>query len=186
VLFTLGIDPAKRSIRESGPGFVATFGAGTKKKGPQCGPFLVWRWKESGANCSPSEQGKRRCLWRAVDQDGDLTEILMRNRKDARAAKRFFRKALRSQLSVPIEIKTDKPLSYGAARAEICQMCIHVNLYAAATRDAASSATNLQTSILLLPATRAAFNAATSCSGHPTARAPRDTGFGKLPSDIRR
>lgn len=36
-------------------------------------------------------QGQRRYLWRAVDQDGDLIDILVTNRRDRRAAKRFFR-----------------------------------------------------------------------------------------------
>jgi putative transposase len=35
-------------------------------------------------------QGKPRYLWRAVDQDGDLIEILVQKRKDTRAAKRFL------------------------------------------------------------------------------------------------
>jgi putative transposase len=35
-------------------------------------------------------QGKRRYLWRAVDQDGDLIDILVHKRKDTRAAKRFL------------------------------------------------------------------------------------------------
>ena len=49
-----------------------------------------------------SIQGTRRYLWRAVDQDGDLIEILVQKRKDSKAAKRFFRKALRSQSGIPI------------------------------------------------------------------------------------
>lgn len=33
-------------------------------------------------------------LWRAVDQDGDVIDILVQERRDAKAAKRFFNKAL--------------------------------------------------------------------------------------------
>jgi len=40
-------------------------------------------------------QGKRQYLWRAVDQDGDLLDILVQSRKDKRAAQRFFRKLLK-------------------------------------------------------------------------------------------
>ncbi len=72
-----------------------------------------------------SIQGKRRYLWRAVDQDGDLIEILVQDRKDTRAAKRFFRKALRSQFSVPIEITTDKLGSYAAAKREVMPSVPH-------------------------------------------------------------
>jgi putative transposase len=47
-------------------------------------------------------------LWRAVDQDGDLIDILVQRRRDARAAKRFFRKLLRGQGSEPRWLITDK------------------------------------------------------------------------------
>ena len=40
-------------------------------------------------------RGQRRYLWRAVDQDGDVLEILVTRRRNARAAKRFFRKLLK-------------------------------------------------------------------------------------------
>ena len=72
-----------------------------------------------------SIQGQRRYLWRAVDQDGDLIEILVQQRKDTRAAKRFFQKALRSQFSVPIEITTDKLRSYAAAKREVMPSVPH-------------------------------------------------------------
>ena len=67
----------------------------------------------------------RRYLWRAVDQDGDLIEILVQKRKDTGAAKRFFRKALRSQAIVPIEITTDKLRSYAAAKREVIPSVPH-------------------------------------------------------------
>ena len=70
-------------------------------------------------------QGKRRYLWRAVDQDGDLSEILVQKRKDTKAAKRFFRKALRSQTAVPIEITTDKLRSYVSAKREVMPSVPH-------------------------------------------------------------
>ena len=40
-------------------------------------------------------QGQRRYLWRAVDQDGDVLDILVQSRRDCRAATRFFRKLLK-------------------------------------------------------------------------------------------
>ena len=70
-------------------------------------------------------QGQRRYLWRAVDQDGDLIEILVQKRKDTQAAKRFFRKALGSQFQVPIEITTDKLRSYAAAKRELLSSVPH-------------------------------------------------------------
>jgi putative transposase len=39
--------------------------------------------------------GARHYLWRAVDQDGAVLDILVQKRRDTRAAKRFFRKLLK-------------------------------------------------------------------------------------------
>ena len=46
-------------------------------------------------------RGERHYLWRAVDQDGDVIDILVQRNRNARAAKRFFRKLLRGQGSAP-------------------------------------------------------------------------------------
>ena len=72
-----------------------------------------------------SIQGKRRYLWRAIDQDGDLIDILVQKRKNTQAAKRFFRKLLRSQTQVPIEITTDKLPSYAAAKRQLMPSVPH-------------------------------------------------------------
>ena len=72
-----------------------------------------------------SIRGQRRYLWRAVDQDGDLIEILVQKRKDTKATKRFFRKALRAQINVPIEMTTDKLRSYAAAKREVMPSVPH-------------------------------------------------------------
>jgi putative transposase len=42
-------------------------------------------------------RGERHYLWRAVDQDGDVIDILVTKRRDRRAAKRFFLRALKHQ-----------------------------------------------------------------------------------------
>ena len=52
--------------------------------------------------------GERQYLWRAVDQDGDLIDILVQPRRDARAARRFFRRLLNSQRQEPVRLVTDK------------------------------------------------------------------------------
>ncbi len=54
-------------------------------------------------------------LWRAVDQDGVVLDILVQPRRDARAAKRFFKKLLKGLQYVPRVIVTDKLKSYSAA-----------------------------------------------------------------------
>jgi putative transposase len=64
-------------------------------------------------------RGKRHSLWRAVDQDGNVLDILVQSHRNKKAAKRFFRK-LRVRLQyAPQVIITDKLKSYGAAKREI-------------------------------------------------------------------
>jgi putative transposase len=70
-------------------------------------------------------RGQRYYLWRAVDQDGDVIDILVQRRRDRHAAKRFFRKLLKGQGAVPRKIVTDKLRSYGAARRIVMPSVIH-------------------------------------------------------------
>ena len=63
--------------------------------------------------------GKTHYLWRAVDQDGNVLDILVQSRRNTKAAKRFFRKLLKGLQYVPRVIITDKLKSYGAAKREI-------------------------------------------------------------------
>jgi putative transposase len=60
-------------------------------------------------------RGRQRYLWRAVDQDGDVIDILLQPRRDRRAAERFFRKLLKGQGDAPRRMVTDKLRSYAAA-----------------------------------------------------------------------
>ena len=69
--------------------------------------------------------GKRHYLWRAVDQDGDVLDILVQKHRDKNAAKRFFRKLLKGLRYAPRRIVTDKLRSYGAARKEVLPDVIH-------------------------------------------------------------
>jgi putative transposase len=63
--------------------------------------------------------GERHYLWRAVDQDGHILDILVQRRRDKHAAKKFFRKLLKGLTYVPRVIITDQLKSYGAAKREI-------------------------------------------------------------------
>jgi putative transposase len=64
-------------------------------------------------------KGEHHYLWRAVDQDGHVLDILVQRRRDKKAAKKFFRKLLKGLTYVPRVIITDKLKSYGAAKREI-------------------------------------------------------------------
>jgi putative transposase len=63
--------------------------------------------------------GAQHYLWRAVDQDGYVLDILVQSRRNKQAAKKFFRKLLKRLKYVPRVIITDKLKSYGAAKREI-------------------------------------------------------------------
>jgi putative transposase len=63
--------------------------------------------------------GARHYLWRAVDQDGHVLDILVQSRRNKKAAKKFFRKLLKGLTYVPRVIITDKLKSYGAAKQEL-------------------------------------------------------------------
>ncbi len=64
-------------------------------------------------------QGEQLYLWRAVDQDGDVLDILVTKRRDKRAAQQFFRKVLKGQGKPPWRLITDQLGSYRAAHREV-------------------------------------------------------------------
>ncbi len=64
--------------------------------------------------------GRQQYLWCAVDQDGDLIDILVQPRRDRRAARRFFRRLLKSQRQEPVRLVTDKLGSYRVAIGTSC------------------------------------------------------------------
>jgi putative transposase len=70
-------------------------------------------------------KGERQYLWRAVDQDGTVLDILVQRRRDKRAAKKFFRKLLKGLKYIPRVIITDKLKSYGAAQRELLPSVEH-------------------------------------------------------------
>ena len=61
-------------------------------------------------------QGVQHYLWRAVDQDGVVLDILVQERRNGKAAKRFFKRLLKGLQYVPRVIITDKLRSYGVAQ----------------------------------------------------------------------
>ena len=70
-------------------------------------------------------QGRQQYLWRAVDEDGDVIDILVQSRRNRRAAARFFRKLLKSQDCVPRQLVTDTLRSYPAAHRTAMPSVIH-------------------------------------------------------------
>jgi putative transposase len=63
--------------------------------------------------------GKKHWLWRAVDQDGFVLDVLVQSRRNTKAAKRLMRKLLKGQGQSPRVMITDKLRSYRAAKRDI-------------------------------------------------------------------
>jgi putative transposase len=63
--------------------------------------------------------GEEHYLWRAVDQDGIVLNVLVQTRRNARAAKRFFKRLLKGLLHVPRVFITDERKSYSVAQREL-------------------------------------------------------------------
>ncbi|MEU9057169.1 IS6 family transposase, partial [Streptomyces sp. NPDC048384] len=69
--------------------------------------------------------GKQKYLWRAVDADGNVLDVLVQNRRDKAAARRFFRRLVKRTGQVPRVMITDKLKSYGAAHREVMPSVEH-------------------------------------------------------------
>ena len=69
--------------------------------------------------------GKRMYLWRAVDHEGEILDVLVQRRRDRRAAVKLMRKLLRKQGFAPTRVTTDQLRSYGAAFRHLGLSCHH-------------------------------------------------------------
>jgi putative transposase len=101
------------SIRDWGLRFGRLFANALKRRRPR--PGDKWFLDEVCLRI----RGKQHYLWRAVDQDGHVLDILVQSRRNAKAALRFFRKLLKGLQYVPRVIVTDKLKSYAAAKRKI-------------------------------------------------------------------
>jgi hypothetical protein len=73
---------------------------------------------------------RRMYLWRAVDHEGEVLDMLIQSRRDSRAALRLMRKLLRKQGFVPRLLVTDKLRSYGPAFQQLRLTCPHGRIIA--------------------------------------------------------
>ena len=71
-------------------------------------------------------QGRQQYLWRAVDEDGDVLDLLVQSHRNRRAAVRFFRKLLKIQGRIPRRLITDQLRSYAAACRTVMPSVVHV------------------------------------------------------------
>jgi transposase-like protein len=63
--------------------------------------------------------GRQFWLWRAVDDKGEVLDLLVQRRRDKAAAVKLMRKLLKKQGFAPEVLVTDKLRSYGAAKSEM-------------------------------------------------------------------
>jgi transposase-like protein len=70
--------------------------------------------------------GKRMYLWRAVDSEGEVLDILVQSRRNRKAALKIMRKLLKKQGFLPDEVVTDKLPPYGAALSNLGMKARHV------------------------------------------------------------
>jgi putative transposase len=105
-----GIIVSHETVRQWCAKFGQTYANGLRRRRPR--PGDTWHLDEVFITIN----GKRQYLWRAVDQQGTVLDILVTSRRDGKAATRFFRKLLKRLESVPRVLVTDKLASYGVAR----------------------------------------------------------------------
>src|SRR3984893_16278121 len=68
--------------------------------------------------------GRRMSLWRAVDHEGEVLDMLVQSRRDSRAALRLMRKLLKKQGFAPQLLGTDHLLIYGSACGRLGMSCL--------------------------------------------------------------
>ena len=114
-----GIEVTYESIRKWCLKFAQSYANQVRCKRPK--PADKWHLDEVVIKI----KGKQYYLWRAVDKDGQVLDILMQSRRNEAAANKFFRKLLKPQGFAPRVIITDKLKSYGAAKKKILKGVEH-------------------------------------------------------------
>ena len=110
ILAERGVVVSYESIRRWCLKFGASFADKLRRRRPQ--PGDKWYLDEVFIRI----RGELHYLWRAVDQDGIVLDILVQRRRDAGAAKRFFKRLLKGLQYAPRVLVTDKLGSYGVAK----------------------------------------------------------------------
>src|SRR6266566_5253527 len=108
-----GVSLSYETVREWCLKFGQSYANALRRKSPR--PGDRWHLDEVFLKIN----GRLHYLCRAVDQDGDVLDILVQSHRDKKAAKKFFRKLLKTLRYVPRVIITDKLKSYSAAKAEV-------------------------------------------------------------------
>jgi transposase-like protein len=114
-----GLDISYESVRY----WVLKFGAEYARKIDHRRPRPNCRWHLDEVFVSIN--GKRAYLWRAVDNEGEVLEVLVQSRRNKASALKLMRKLLKKQGFLPSTIVTDKLPSYGAALRDLGLSKLH-------------------------------------------------------------
>jgi transposase-like protein len=108
-----GLDMSYETVRRWVLKFGPAFARNLRRLRPK--PSSTWHLDEMVV----SIQGQRMYLWRAVDSEGEILDILVQPKRNKAAALKLLRKLLKKQGFPPSVLVTDKLPSYGAARREL-------------------------------------------------------------------
>ena len=114
-----GIEVTYESIREWCQKFGQQYANQLRRKRP----YITDKWHLDEMVVTIKKQ--QYYLWRAVDSEGNVLDVLLQRHRDTEAAKRFFRKLLKKQGFVPRVMVTDKLKSYAAAKKQVMPSVEH-------------------------------------------------------------
>lgn len=115
-----GLDVSYETVRRWGARFGSAYAKRLRAKRPR--PDDRWHLDEMFVSIG----GRRMYLWRAVDAEGEVLDILVQPRRDKNAAIKLMRRLLKKQGIVPTSITTDKLGSYRAALRDLGLQGRHV------------------------------------------------------------
>src|SRR5208283_1972405 len=115
-----GLDVSYETVRRWVSKFGPMFAQELRRRRPR--PTSRWHLDEMAVMIA----GRGFWLWRAVDDEGEVLDLLVQPRRDKAAAVKLMRKLLKKQGFAPDVLVTDKLRSYSAARAEMRLSALHV------------------------------------------------------------
>ena len=104
-----GVDVSYETVRRWVDKFGSTYAKRIRSRSEP--PSPIWHLDKVYTKIN----GKMVYLWRAVDEEGTVLDIIVQKRRNTKAAMRLLRKLLRNQSIKPTKIVTDRLGSYGAA-----------------------------------------------------------------------
>ena len=108
-----GLDVSYETVRRWVLKFGPLFARELRRRRPR--PTSTWHLDEMAVMIA----GTQFWLWRAVDDEGEVLDLLVQRRRDARAAAKLMRKLLKKQGFAPKTLVTDRLRSYGAAKTQL-------------------------------------------------------------------